>query len=81
LNSNNPWLIHTSYGELGHLVNEYNDKVESHMEKNKLIEEPIYGMVDPVYDDSDSSEEILNGNDGTMIVVQKIMLSPKGDLG
>ena len=51
------------------------------MEKNKLIEEPIYGMVDPVDDDSDSNEEILNGNDSTTLVVQKIMLSPKGDSG
>jgi hypothetical protein len=81
LDSNNHWLIHTSYGELGHLANEYNGKPESHMEKNKSIEEPIYGMADPIYDDSDSSEEILNGNDGTMLVVQKIMLSPKGYSG
>jgi hypothetical protein len=69
LDFNNPWLINTSYGELGHLANKYNDKPESHMEKNKLMEEPIYGMVDPVYDDSNSSEEILNGNDDTTLVV------------
>jgi len=69
LDSNNPWLINTSYGELGHLANEYDGKPESHMEKNKLIEEPIYGMANPVYDDSDSSEEILNGNDDTTLIV------------
>jgi hypothetical protein len=54
-------------------------KLKSHPRNNMLIKEPVNSVVDHVYDDSNSSEEILNVNDNITLVVWKIMLSPKGD--
>jgi len=44
-----------------------------------LIKDPMNGVVDHVYDDSNSSEEILNVNDNITPVVWEIMLSSKGN--
>jgi hypothetical protein len=39
----------------------------------------VDGEEDPIYNDSDNNKEILNGDGGTTLAVQKNMLSPKDD--
>jgi hypothetical protein len=42
---------------------------KSHLNKNLLIDEPADDVTDLVYDDSDSSREILCENDGVNLVI------------
>jgi hypothetical protein len=42
---------------------------KSHLNKNLLIEEPADDVTDLVYDDLDSSEEILCGDSGVNLVI------------
>ena len=52
---------------------------KSHLNKNLLIDEPADDVTDLVYDDSDSSGEILCENDGVNLVIWSTLLTPNGD--
>jgi len=52
---------------------------KSHLNKNLLIEEPADDVTDLVYDDLDSSEEILCGDSGVNLVIWNTPLTHNGD--
>jgi hypothetical protein len=43
------------------------------------MEEPVVDVINYVYDDSDSSEEIIYEDGGANLVIKKSLLTPKGD--
>lgn len=69
-----------SCGELRHQASERN-KRESRPGKNLLKKKLVNGVVDPIYDDYDNNKDIFNGDGDTTLVIQKILISPNGDLG
>ena len=48
--------------------------------KKEFIDKKHDEAIDPIYNDSDSYEEILHEYGGATLVIQKIQLTSKGDL-
>jgi hypothetical protein len=52
-------------------------KLKNHLSRNPLVEKHDVNASDPAYNDSNGSDEILQGDDDATILIQKRLLALK----